>query len=543
MEEGSYGRQVFRATWRSSTVWVVALVGLMALAFAAGALLSPRGTWFLGGLALVFGLLAWLLLQPLLSAHPILSVGREGIGGYLLKGETIPWGDVEDLSHISVQGQDHIQIQLREGAVSQAATAGLFRRGLKRGIVLTPLRKADRQPAVQAALQGFQRNATGQALLALNGRVEQMRAHEAFEQRLRTLTPTPWALYAVIAVNVGVWLLNLFDGMSPMKPDSADLFAWGANSTSAVVRDGEYWRLLTATVLHGGVLHLALNMYALWDAGRRVCQWFGNGQFLLIYWGAGLAGSALSLHFSSQQAISVGASGAVFGVLGALLVGVYQHRERVPKAMVQQLLTSQGLFVVFMLVQGFARSGIDNAAHVGGLVAGAALAWVLVELIDETAGAAHRLRQQVLGVGLVAVMVGGLAWSAQPGLDHRQLFQSQSAMQDLLPRLRAAEDAFQADATAHREGRLSEAQLVDAMEQRHIPAYRDIVQAIKALAPDASMSRLRDIGELYTALLEVMTLEVRKYRGTADPSQVDARQAVLSKQLQEISARLKSTAP
>ncbi len=541
MEEGSYGRQVFRATWRSSTVWVVALVGVMAVGFAVGALASPRGTWLLAALALVFGLLAWLLLQPFLSAHPILSVGREGIGGYLLRGQTIPWSDVEDLSHVSVQGQDHLQIQLREGAVSQAATAGLFRRGLKRGIVLTPLRKADRQPAVQAALQAFQRHATGQALLALNGRFEEMRAHEAFEQRLRALTPNPWALYAVIAVNVAVWLLNLFDGMSPMKPTSAELFAWGANSTSAVVRDGEYWRLLTATVLHGGVLHLALNMYALWDAGRRVCQWFGNGQFLLIYLGAGLAGSALSLHFSSQQAISVGASGAVFGVLGALLVGVYQHRERVPKAMVQQLLTSQGLFVVFMLVQGFARSGIDNAAHVGGLIAGAALAWVLVELIDEQAGAVQRRRQQVLALGLVAVMVGGLTWTARPGIDHRQLFQSQSALEALLPRMRAAEDAFQADAKAHREGRMNEAQLVDAMEQRHIPAYRELVQALKAVNPAAATSRLKDIGELYATLLEVMTLEVGKHRGTVGVAQADARQAVLSTQLTQISERLKST--
>lgn len=544
MEEGMVGRQVFRATWRSSTVWVAAFVGLMAVACAAGAVAAgSRGGWMLGVLALFFGLVAWLLLQPLLSAHPILSVGRDGIGGYLLKGQTIPWSDVADVSHLSVQGQDHIQIQLREGAVSQAATAGLFRRGLKRGIVLTPLRKADRQPAVQAALQAFQRHATGQALLALNGRLDEARAHEAFEERLRVLTPTPWALYAVIAVNVAVWLLNLFDGMSPMSPTSADLFAWGANSASAVVLDGEYWRLLSATVLHGGVLHLALNMFALWDAGRRVCQWFGNGQFLLIYLGAGLAGSALSLHFSSQQAISVGASGAVFGVLGALLVGVYQHRERVPKAMVQQLLTSQGVFVAIMLVQGFARSGIDNAAHVGGLVAGAALAWVLVELIDEAAGATHRRRQQVLALGLVAVMVGGLTWTAKPGVDHRQLFQSQSALQDLLPRLRAAEDAFQADVKAQREGRMSEAQLVDAMEQRHIPAYREVVQAVNDLKPDASMTRLRDIGELYTALLEVMTLEVDKYRGKVAVPQASARQAVLSKQLQQISERLKSTSP
>ncbi|WP_137917376.1 rhomboid family intramembrane serine protease [Hydrogenophaga sp. 2FB] len=543
MEEGMVGRQVFRATWRSSTVWVVALVGLMALALAAAALGTSRGAWFLGVLALFFGLVAWLLLQPLLSAHPILSVGRDGIGGYLLKGQTIPWSDITDVSHLSVQGQDHLQILLREGAASQAATAGLFRRGLKRGIVLTPLRKAERQPAVQAALQAFQRHATGQALLALNGRLDEARAHEAFEERLRVLTPTPWALYAVIAVNVAVWLLNLFDGMSAMKPESADLFAWGANSATAVVRDGEVWRLLTATVLHGGVLHLALNMFALWDAGRRVCQWFGNGQFLLIYLGAGLTGSALSLHFSSQQAISVGASGAVFGVLGALLVGVYQHRERVPKAMVTQLLTSQGVFVAIMLVQGFARSGIDNAAHVGGLVAGAVLAWVLVELLDERASAAQRRRQQVIALCLVLLMVGGLARTAQPGVDHRQLFESQAVLKDVLPRMRAAEEAFQKDVKAQQAGSMTDAQLIDAMEQRHMPAYREVTRLLGASKTDAATPMLDDLRELYATVLEVMTLEVGKHRGTVDVAQASARQAALSTRLKQINARLKARNP
>ncbi|QHE84145.1 rhomboid family protein [Hydrogenophaga sp. BPS33] len=540
---GVQGGQVFRATWRSSTVWVAALVLFMALVFAVGAAITPRGTWLLGGLAGLFVLMAWLLLQPLFSAHPILSVGPEGIGGYLLKGQTIPWSDVADLEHVSVQGQDHLQILLREGAVSQGAKAGLFRRGLKRGIVLSSLRKGERGPAVQAALQAFDRHASGQARVALKGRMDDLVAHQAFEDRLRALTPTPWALYAVIAVNVVVWLLNVFDGMSATKPESAELFAWGANSASAVVRDGEVWRLLTATVLHGGVLHLALNMFALWDAGRRVCRWFGNGQFLLIYLGSGLAGSALSLHFSSQQAISVGASGAVFGVLGALLVGVVQHRASVPKAMVTQLLTSQGVFVGIMLAQGFARSGIDNAAHVGGLVAGAVLAWVLVERMDERASTAQRRRQQVIALGLVVLMVGGLTRTAQPGVDHGALFQSQAVLKDLLPRMRAVEDAFQQDATAQQEGRMTDAALIDAMERRHIPAYREVVQTIRSLPPGDAMPRLGDIGDLYATLLDIMVLEVGKHRGMTDVAQANAQQEVLAARLKDISARLKPTGP
>lgn len=531
-------RQEFRATWRGSAVWVALLVALMAAGFVAGALATPRGAWLLGVLAVFFGLMAWLLLQPLLSAHPILRVGPEGIGGYLLKGQTIPWSDVADVEHLVMQGQHQIQIQLREGAASQAATAGLFRRGLKRVIALAPLRRADREPAAQAALLAFQRHATGQAQVALTQRLDEMLAHHAFEERLRTLTPTPWALYAVIAVNVAVWLLNLWEGMSPMKPSSAELFAWGANSATAVVRDGEHWRLLTATVLHGGALHLGLNMFALWDAGRRVCRWFGNGQFLLIYLGAGLAGSALSLHFSSQQAVSVGASGAVFGVLGALLVGVYQHRASVPKAMATQLLTSQGVFVLIMLGQGFARPGIDNAAHVGGLVMGAVLAWLLVELIDERASHGLRRRRQVMAVGATVLMVGMLVGLARPGVDHRQLFDAQARLTDLLPRLKAAEAALQQDAKGHKEKRLSEAQFVDAMAERHIPAYRaidaELAELVAAMPPTPVMA---DIRELHGLVLEVMTLEVGQYRGTLDGPQTAARLKQLSQQMVSVGAR------
>jgi rhomboid protease GluP len=540
MEDTKEIRGVFRASWGSGVVWlgvfmVACSVGMLYLAFP-----MSSATWFLSVLAAFFGLMAWFVLRPLVGGQPVLSVGRQGVSGYLLKGHLVPWTEIADIQHLSIQGQDQLQISLQKGAPSLALTRSWTSSGVKRGIALSPLRGSDRKLAIQTVIQAFHRYASDQSMAAARSLMDEAKAAEEFDVRLRSLTPTPWALYAVIAVNVLVWVLNLFDGMSPMQPTSADLFAWGANSATAVVRDGEYWRLLTATALHGGVLHLGLNMFALWDAGRRVCQWFGNGQFLLIYLGAGLAGSALSLHFSSQQAVSVGASGAVFGVLGALLVGVYQHRASVPKAMATQLLTSQGMFVALMLVQGFARPGIDNAAHVGGLVVGALMAWLLIELIDEHATLALRQRRQLLAVGATAVVVGALVWLAQPGVDHRQLFGSQDSLTQLLPRMKSVEAALQQDAKDHKAGRLSEPQLIDAMEQRHIPAYRAIHQEMTELGPLPHVPAWADIRELHGIVLEVMTLEVGKHRSTVDIPQTNARLKVLSDRMASVGARLRA---
>ena len=542
MEAGAdQGRQEFRASWRSSIAVLAIVLILMAVGCTVAAVAAAsQGGWAFGALALFFGLMAWLLLLPFLSPHPVLYVDARGIGGFQLRGHTVPWAEIANVDHQTIQGQDQVQLTLREGAPSLAATRRWFSARTLRAIPLASLRRADRPRATQAALQAFYRHAGAQAELAMNQRLDEIVAEEAFEERLRLLTPTPWALYAVIAVNVAVWLLNLFDGMSPMQPTSAELFAWGANSTTAVVRDGEYWRLLTATVLHGGVLHLGLNMFALWDAGRRVCRWFGNGQFLLIYLSAGLAGSALSLHFSSQQAVSVGASGAVFGVLGALMVGVYQHRDSVPKAMATQLLTSQGLFVVLMLVQGFARSGIDNAAHVGGLLIGALTAWLLVELVDERATQALRRSRQLLATVAAAVVVGALVATASPGLDHPQLFGTQVRLNDLLPRLQAAEAALQNDAKDQKDGRMSETQWIEAMAQRHIPAYQTLQAELAALGPLTGVGRMAEFREFHSMVLEVMTLEVGRARGTVDAAQADERLKVLSADMNRVAERLRS---
>ncbi len=543
--EGRQGgeRQVFHATRRNSAVWVAALVGFMAVLFAAGALAMQQGAWVMGLAALVFGWLAWLLLRPFLGSRPILEVGPEGIGGWQFKGQVIPWRDIADLESTAVQGQQHLQIHLHDDAPSREATRSWLQHGTRRAVMLNPLRAADRPKAVAAAMQAFERHAGVRARAAMQERIETIRRGEALDARLRELTPRPWALYLVTALNVGVWLLNVLGGMSPVQPAPADLFDWGANSASAVVRDGECWRLLTATVLHGGIMHLLLNLYALWIAGAQVCRWFGNLQFLMIYWGSALAGSALSLHFSSQQAVSVGASGAVFGVLGALLVGMYQHKERLPKGKVAQLFASQGAFVAFALVQGFTRQGIDNAAHVGGLLAGAVMAWLLIEMVDDEASDELRRSRRWLACGGVALVAWGLVWSAQPGVDHRQGFGTQRALQQLSPRMNEVEAALRRDADAVRDGKMSEADFMQAIARRYLPAYRDIHRQLAELGSSASLPVVDDLRTFYGLSAELMALEVERQRNPADAARAQAKVNELTARLKVVSARLQAANP
>ncbi len=534
------GSQVFRASWRGWTAALTLVVALFAGLLAWGAFTVEGQGGVLGVLAVLFAVAAGLLLRQHTIDIPLLQVGPEGISGQFTRGHTVPWSEVVEADHQTVQGQEMISLLLREGSPWLAPTKPLIGARRRRGTSLMPLRKADRARAVAAFLQAFHQHADAQAEQAAQAWLDDAWAHGEFEQRLREKTPSLWALYAVVALNVGVWLLNLLDGMSPLQPITADLFRWGASSASAVVRDGEWWRLVTATVLHGGLVHLALNMWALWVAGTQVTRWFGNGQFLLIYWGSALAGSALSLHFSAQQAVSVGASGAVFGVLGALLAGVVQHRDRVPKAVVTQLLTSQGAFVAISLVQGFTRPGIDNAAHIGGLLAGAGMAWLLVEVVDETASAAHRRGRQWLAAAAAGLVVAGLVWAAPAGVDHRALLAEQTALREVLPAFQKAEQALQADAKAEQEGRISPQQLVEALEQRHMPAYRAVGEALARVPADVRSDRLDDLRGLQSGMLELMALEVGQARGTLDPAQAQARVAQVTQALRTISERMKA---
>jgi membrane associated rhomboid family serine protease len=200
-----------------------------------------------------------------------------------------------------------------------------------------------------------------------------------------------WVSKVLIGINVVVYALQVVIG--PTLEHRFWLIAGPVFDVrlgeTVGVADGEYWRLLTAAFLHGSVIHLALNMYALYLFGPPLEAAFGRARFLALYVVAALGGSAASYAVASPGQPSLGASGAVFGLLGAFFV-VNRRLRR----------DSSGLLVLLAinLAYGFIAPNIDWRAHLGGLVTGALCAVAL-------AYAPERRRTALQVAGLVAVLV------------------------------------------------------------------------------------------------------------------------------------------
>ncbi len=170
--------------------------------------------------------------------------------------------------------------------------------------------------------------------------------------------------YALLAVNAAVWLLMLLSGGSS-DPDV--LLRFGA-MFGPLVAAGDYWRLFTAIFLHVHLLHLLMNCLGLWIFGKLVEGVYGVNRFIALYLIAGLSGSALSYIFN-RDAIAAGASGAIFGVLGALAAYFLAHRDLLGDWGRRNFM-SLAVVAVINLAIGALWPGIDNWAHLGGLIGG-----------------------------------------------------------------------------------------------------------------------------------------------------------------------------
>lgn len=188
-------------------------------------------------------------------------------------------------------------------------------------------------------------------------------------ERLAARVPRITATRLLIAANLLVFAAMLVFGAGLWHSDNAVQLAWGANFGPAT-KDGEWWRLGSAMFLHFGLLHLALNMLALWDGGRLVERMLGHARFLAVFFASGLSGNLLSLIAQGDRAVSGGASGAVFGVYGALLAILWLERRHLHPREFRLLFVGAGLFTAINIMLGFQVTGIDNAAHIGGLLAG-----------------------------------------------------------------------------------------------------------------------------------------------------------------------------
>lgn len=169
----------------------------------------------------------------------------------------------------------------------------------------------------------------------------------------------------LLDLNILVFVIMVSSGVSVMLPDNESLIQWGANFRP-VTLDGQWWRLLTSCFVHIGIFHLLMNGYALVYIGMLLEPRLGSTRFLSAYLITGLAASLASLYWHDLT-ISAGASGAIFGMYGLFLAMLTTNL--IEKSARNALITSIAIFVGYNLVNGL-KEGIDNAAHIGGLVSG-----------------------------------------------------------------------------------------------------------------------------------------------------------------------------
>lgn len=183
----------------------------------------------------------------------------------------------------------------------------------------------------------------------------------------------------IVVINIGIYVLQVLSGVDPTNPRGDHLIAWGANFAPFTL-NGQPLRLFTAMFLHGGLLHLALNMYMLVQLGGLVEHTLGRLRFTLVYLISGLFGGLASALWNASLPIpasSVGASGALMGISGALLVHLLIAGARGEQHEAISLRGPLAQTIAINLGLGFMIPQIDNAGHIGGLVSGALLGGAL----------------------------------------------------------------------------------------------------------------------------------------------------------------------
>ena len=228
-----------------------------------------------------------------------------------------------------------------------------------------------------------------------------------------------------MGINCAVYLLMVFDGVNPFKPSMEDLMRWGGENAGNVLILGQWARIVTAMFVHGGLLHLGLNMWCLWNLGLLAEPLMGSFGVLAVYLLTGAAGDLLStfrnfgwpLHDPNgvpYYPVGVGASGAIFGLAGALIVLLKSNRLPVPPEELKKLRRSVIYFAAINLVLGFSINvgtrafgvgvGVDNMAHLGGFACGLLFAAPMIPRIGSPRSTFNLRLRTAIGV-VIGVLV------------------------------------------------------------------------------------------------------------------------------------------
>jgi rhomboid protease GluP len=314
---------------------------------------------------------------------------------------------------------------------------------------------------------------------------------------------------ALFGINVAVFIAMALAGVSITSPSGQELVRWGANFGPYTI-GGQWWRLLTCVFLHIGIIHIAFNMWCLWDLGRLAESLYGHWTFGGVYLITGIAASVTSLAWR-PTGLSAGASGAIFGIAGALIASFYLGEFSLPRAAVAGTLRSVVIFAGYNLVFGAMSGRTDNAAHVGGLVSGL-LMGALIARVAPTRDEPFR-RAGVLLVGVL--LVAGSIWWLQRSRAYlgsmdqaRQLF-TEGKTDEAIARLEAVVRHHPEYVPAHLE-------LARAYASKHDFAKEEVeLTRLSALAPcnenilyalgftELELKRPQQAREAFTQLLKL----------------------------------------
>ncbi len=310
--------------------------------------------------------------------------------------------------------------------------------------------------------------------------------------------------YALLLVNLAIFLLMELSGGSM---NEATLMAFGVKSNAAIDQ-GEVWRFITPVFIHIGVLHLVLNSYALWIVGQQVERLYGSARFITLYVLMGISGVAASYLFS-PNALSAGASGAIFGLFGVLLVFGIRHRHTVPRFLSRAIRVGILPVIGINLVIGFLIPVIDNAAHIGGLIAGITLAAIVgfENPGSRTPGVFHMARVVAIASVLLSFYQVGVRYDG-PDLRLSNLARSwnpllgrQSTSEQFIQAVNATQQSFGATQRAIRDGTaVADSESLSSALGNSIDLLRDVPSL--SAASDPLLEDLEDTVEQLYVLIE-----------------------------------------
>jgi len=301
--------------------------------------------------------------------------------------------------------------------------------------------------------------------------------------------------------------------LSPLQEFSSDVsIHFGANFGLRTL-SGDWWRLFTYMFLHGSLMHIAFNMWCLWDLGRLCESLYGRWTFAAIYLITGVAGGLASVAWN-PQVLSVGASGAIFGLAGALAASFYLGEFSIPKVAIQGTLRSLLFFIGFNVIFGAMIPGIDNACHGGGLVSGVILGALIARMAPQ-----HDSPRRVGVLIVVALVVVVTAFGVQrwrgSEIHFRSAIVAQKSVDRMIAELQKKVKQSPQDASAHY------ALAHEYFTSRQIPEGIGELKRVLELQPQNANARM-ELGAAYLSEGQAKEAQEEFTKFVAEePNQVD----------------------